>query len=227
MSRANTLLSAVICATLIPVCSLFSPPAFAESPNPAVEEAARLLDQAIVGRRDELREDKVALYALIDEILLPRFDQRYAAQLVIDEILLPRFDQRYAAQLVLARHWRTASEEQRDRFINAFYKNMMRLYAEAILEFNLARLEVLPFRGDASKKRTTVKTIMRLDDGTKVPVNYGMVSRESGWKMFDVTIEGISYVRNYKAELNAEIQVEGLDGVIARLQAKNNESAAE
>lgn len=209
MSRANTLLSAVICATLIAVCSLFSPPAFAESPNPAVEEAARLLDQAIEGRRDELRDDKVALYALIDEILLPRFDRRYAAQ------------------LVLARHWRTASEEQRDRFINAFYKNMMRLYAEAILEFNLARLEVLPFRGDASKKRTTVKTIMRLDDGTKVPVNYGMVSRESGWKMFDVTIEGISYVRNYKAELNAEIQVEGLDGVIARLQAKNKESAAE
>ncbi len=209
MSRARTRVSVMICATLILVCSLFSPPAFAESPNPAVEETAELLDQAIEGRRDELREDKVALYALIDEILLPRFDRRYAAQ------------------LVLARHWRTASEEQRDQFINAFYKNMMRLYAEAILEFNLARLEVLPFRGDASKKRTTVKTIMRLDDGTKVPVNYGMVSRESGWKMFDVTIEGISYVRNYKAELNAEIQAEGLDGVIARLQAKNNESAAE
>ncbi len=68
---------------------------------------------------------------------------------------------------------------------------------------------------------------MRLDDGTKVPVNYGMVSRESGWKMFDVTIEGISYIRNFKAELNAEIQVEGLDGVIGRLEAKSKDSAAE
>ena len=209
MSRASTLVSVMICATLIVVCSLFSPTAFAESPNFAVEEAAKLLDEAISGRRDELGEDKVALYALIDEILLPRFDRRYAAQ------------------LVLARHWRTTSEEQREQFIIAFYNNMMRLYAEAVLDFNLGRMEILPFRGDATKKRTTVRTIMRLDDGTKVPVNYGMVSRESGWKMFDVTIEGISYIRNFKAELNAEIQVEGLDGVIGRLEAKSKDSAAE
>ena len=139
-----------------------------------VEETAKLLDEALEGRRDELAEDKVALYALIDGILLPRFDRRYAAQ------------------LVLARHWRTASEEQRAQFINAFYNHLMRLYAEAILEFDLARMLVKPFRGDASKKRTTVKTTMRLDNGTKVPVNYGMVSHESGWQMFDVTIEGIS-----------------------------------
>ncbi len=209
MSRAISLLSAVIYATLIPVCGLFSPPAFAESPNPAVEEAARLLDQAIAGRRDELREDKEVLYALIDEVLLPRFDRRYAAQ------------------LVLARHWRTASAEERNRFINAFYSHLMQKYAEAVLEFDLEGLEVLPFRGDDTKKRVTVRTIMRLDDGTKVPVDYGMVKRDKEWLMFDVKSEGISYVRNFKAELNAEIQVEGLDGVIARLEAKNNNSATE
>lgn len=211
MNRAITLVFVAIVATLILVCSLFSAPAFAEveSPNLAVEEAAKLLDEAVSGRRDELAQDKEALYA------------------VIDEILLPRFDRRYAAQLVLARHWRTASDEQRNQFIVAFYNNMMHLYAEAILDFNLGRMEVLPFRGDATKKRTTVRTIMRMDDGTKVPVNYGMVSRESDWKMFDVTIEGISYIRNFKAELNAEIQVEGLDGVISRLQAKTKDNAAE
>ena len=174
----------LLVAILVPLSAL------AESPNAVVEEAATLLHQAIEGRRDELREDKAALYALIDDILLPRFDRRYSAQ------------------LVLARHWRTASDKQRERFIKAFYYEMMRIYAEAVLEFDLARLEVLPFRGDATKKRVTVKTAMQLDDGTMVPVNYGMVSRESGWMMFDVTIEGISYVRNFKAELNTEIQVE-------------------
>ena len=191
------------------VTCLFSLTALAESPNAVVEETAKLLDEALEGRRDELAEDKVALYALIDGSLLPRFDRRYAAQ------------------LVLARHWRTASEEQRAQFINAFYNHLMRLYAEAILEFDLARMLVKPFRGDASKKRTTVKTTMRLDNGTKVPVNYGMVSHESGWQMFDVTIEGISYVRNFKAELNHEIQAEGLAGAIARLAAKSNDGAAE
>lgn len=185
---------------LILVICLLSLTAQAESPNAVIEEAAKLLNQAVEGRQNELAEDKEALYALIDEILLPRFDRRYAAQ------------------LVLARHWRTAGEKEREQFINAFYNHLMHMYAEAVLDFDLANLEVLPFRGDATKKRTTVKTIVVLDDGTRVPVNYGMVKRETGWLMFDVTIEGISYVRNFKAEVNVEIQAEGLDGVIRRLE---------
>jgi phospholipid transport system substrate-binding protein len=193
---------------VILVTCLISLTAQAQSPNAAIEEAAQLLDQAVEGRLDELAKDKEALYALIDELLLPRFDRRYAAQ------------------LVLARHWRTASEEDRERFINAFYNHLMHMYAEAVLEFDLANLEVLPFRGDETKKRTTVKTIVVLEDGTRVPVNYGMVKRETGWLMFDVTIEGISYIRNFKAEVNAEIQAEGLDGVIKRLEAETNEGAA-
>jgi len=190
------------------VTCLISLTAQAESPNAVIEEAAQLLDQAIEGRVDELTKDKEALYA------------------VIDELLLPRFDRRYAAQLVLSRHWRTASEEDRERFINAFYNHLMHMYAEAAMEFDLANLEVLPFRGDETKKRTTVKTIVVLEDGTRVPVNYGMVKRETGWLMFDVSIEGISYVRNFKAEVNAEIQAEGLDGVIRRLEADAIEGAA-
>lgn len=209
MSRAIRRIPGANRLLFLVVAVFLSLTALAESPNAAIEEAAALLDQAMDGRRDELREDKAALYELIDDILLPRFDRRYAAQ------------------LVLARHWRTASEEQREGFINAFYNEMMRIYAEAVLDFNLDRLKVLPFRGDETKKRVTVKTTMELDDGTIVPVNYGMVSRESGWKMFDVTIEGISYIRNFKAELNTEIQVEGLDGVIARLEAKNEDGATE
>ena len=194
---------------LILVTCLVSLTALADSPNAVIEEAAKLLDRGIEGRQDELAEDKEALYALIDEILLPRFDRRYAAQ------------------LVLARHWRTASEEDREQFINAFYQHLMHMYAEAVLDFDLANLKVLPFRGDATKKRTTVKTIVVLDDGTKVPVNYGMVKRETGWLMFDITIEGISYVRNFRAEVKAEIQAKGLGGVIKRLEVQANEGAAE
>ncbi len=66
---------------------------------------------------------------------------------------------------------------------------------------------------------------MQLDDGTKVPVNYSMVNRDKGWLMFDVTIEGISYVRNYRTEINSEIQQTSLDAVIARLEGGNDDSA--
>jgi phospholipid transport system substrate-binding protein len=176
--------------------------ASAESPNDVVQSAADELAVELDGRKEALAANRAELYSTIDKILLPRFDQRYAAQ------------------LVLGRHWRTASAEQRDKFIDAFYGSLLRKYADGVLEFNQDRVEMLPFRGDESKDRVTVKSIVQLDDGTKVPVNYGMVRRDAGWLMFDVTIEGISYVRNFRTELNAEIQAKGLDSVISRLESE-------
>ena len=98
-----------------------------------------------------------------------------------------------------------------------------------MLEYDEDLIEIHPFRGDLEKPRTTVKTTVTLDDGTKVPVNYGMVRREAGWLMFDVTIEGISYVRNFRTELNSEIQATSLDAVIARLESETtaDDTAAE
>lgn len=181
---------------------LLSVSAFAQSPNDVIQGAADALAVELDGRKEELATDKAELYALIDEILLPRFDRRYAAQ------------------LVLGRHWRTANAEQRDSFIDAFYGTLLRKYADGVLDFNQDRVEILPFRGDTTKDRTTVKCIVQLDDGTKVPVNYGMVRRDTGWLMFDVTIEGISYVRNFRTELNAEIRAKNLDAVISRLESE-------
>jgi phospholipid transport system substrate-binding protein len=175
--------------------------AFAQLPNDVIQEAADELATKLDGRKDELASDKEALYALIDGILLPRFARRYAAQ------------------LVLGRHWRDASDEQRNRFVDAFYGSLLRKYADGVLEYDESRIEILPFRGEANKPRTQVKTVVTLDDGKKVPVNYGMIKRESDWLIFDVTIEGISYVRNFRTELNSEIQATSLDAVITRLEA--------
>ncbi len=190
------------------VIALLPVVALAQSPNEVVEEAAQLLDQKLSGNKEELAADREALYALIDEILLPRFDRKYAAQ------------------LVLGPHWRTASDEQREQFIDAFYSHLLRRYADGVLEFDLGMIEILPFRGNTADPRTMVRTSVTLDDGTKVPVDYGLVKREQGWLMFDVTIEGISYVRNFRSEVNSEIQSSSLDAVIKRLQgeATNNDS---
>ncbi len=179
---------------------LFGTSVLAQSPNDIVQSAADELALALEGRKDELAANRSELYA------------------VIDSILLPRFDRRYSAQLVLGRHWRSANAAQRDKFIDVFYRSLLRKYADGVLEYDQDRVQLLPYRGDESKDRTTVKSIVQLEDGTKVPVNYGLVRRDTGWLMFDVTIEGISYVRNFRTELNAEIQAKSLDAVIARLE---------
>lgn len=192
----------VITALIAGLLALPSAAARANTPNEVVESAIEELAKALDGRRDALADDRPALYE------------------VINEILLPRFDRQYAARLVLARHWRTADREQQRRFIDAFYSSMLRRYADGVLEFQEDRIEVLSFRGDLSRPRVQAKTIVRLDDGSRVPVDYGFVNRDGEWKLFDVTVEGVSFVRNFRAELDVEIRESSLDAVISRLEAE-------
>ena len=121
---------------------------------------------------------------------------------------------------MLAKHWRSASNEQRERFINAFYNSLLRKYADGLLEFDEDRIEVIEFRGDTSAKRSLVKTDVTLDDGTQVPVHYDLVNRGDRWLIFNVKVEGVSYVSNYRTELDAEIRASGLEAVIDRLESE-------
>lgn len=196
--------------TVLAAIALIGPAgASADSPNAVIDSAVLILADKLDGRKAEFSADRKSLYALIDGILLPRFDRKFAAQ------------------VVLAKHWRSASESQRTRFIEAFYQALLRRYADGVLEFDPDKIEVLPFRGDASKKRTKVRSTVALDDGSKVAVDYELVKRESGWLVFNVVIEGVSYVRNYRAELDAEIRGSSLDEVIARLESEADISADE
>ena len=173
-----------------------------DSPTAVIEGAASLFAAKMDGRQEELASDRELLYSLIDEILLPRFDRKFAAQ------------------MVLAKHWRVADEAQRERFIEAFYQALLRRYADGLLEFEQDRVKVLPFRGDESKPRAKVKSTVELNDGTKVAVDYELVKRESGWLLFNVVIEGVSYIRNFRTELDSEIRSSSLDAVIERLEGE-------
>ena len=179
-----------------------------QSPQDVIESAVQQLADTMDGRQEDLAADRQSLYVLIDEILLPRFDRKYAAQ------------------LVLGKNWRIADEAQRERFIEAFYQALVRRYADGVLEFEQERVKVLPFRGDLTKKRTKVRSTVQLNDGSKVAVDYELVKRDSGWLMFNIVIEGISYVRNFRAEMNAEIQARGNNSVIERLEAGTSDGAA-
>ena len=191
-------LAALTAAALLATGAVADPGA----PDEVIAGAVVELTDKLDGRKDELAQDKDALYALIDEILLPRFDRKLAAQ------------------LVLAKHWRGASDEQRERFIDAFYNSLLHKYADGLLEFDQERIDVIEFRGDASAKRTLVKTNVTLSDGTRVPVHYDLVNRGDRWLIFNVKVEGISYISNYRSELDAEIRATSLAAVIDRLEVE-------
>lgn len=172
----------------------------ANAPNEVIEEAVDLLSEGLETRREELAADDTVLRDFIDGILLPRFDRDFAAA------------------AVLGKHWRSADDAQKDRFINAFYESLLQRYADGVVEFDMDRVEVLPYKGDAKKRTTVVRTQVRLDDGSMIPVDYTLVNREDRWRMFDVKIEGVSYVINFRKELESEIRATSLEAVIQRLE---------
>ena len=139
---------------------------------------------------------------------------------LVDKNMLPYFDTSYAAQLVLGKNWRTATPEQRKRFVDGFYQSMLQNYGTALLDFTPDRLKILPFQGKPEDTQATVRSEVRRDNGTRVPVNYTLRKTPAGWKAYDVTIEGISYVKSFRTDFGSEIQQKGLDSVIQRLEAQ-------
>ncbi len=171
-------------------------------PQELMQDTAQRMVDALDQDREGYRKDPQRVSALVDQILLPHFDTQYSAQ------------------LVLGKHWRGASAEQRQRFIDAFYHSLLNKYGKALADFTSDRMTILPFKGDPSEGRAIVRTEVTANDGTRVPVNYTMRATPQGWKAWDVTIEGISYVKNFRTDIGAEIDQRGLEAVIARLESE-------
>lgn len=179
-------------------------PAHADTqPNQVVQGIVDDLGKTMETRRTDLQKDREALLKTIDSIVLPHFD--------ID----------YASILVLGQNARTATPEQRARFAKAMYNSITHRYAEGLLKYTEGRVRVLPFQGELNDKRTLVRTQVVLDDGKTVPVDYAFRKTKDGdWKAYDVIIEGISYVTNYRNQVAAEIAKSGLDALTTRLESQ-------
>jgi len=177
-------------------------------PQQLIETTSRKLLEALDADRELAKKDPARVRKLVDEILLPHFDTDYSAR------------------LVLGKHWRDAAPEQQKRFVDAFYQSLLRNYGSALAEFTADRLTVLPFRGDLATGQAIVRTEVKRSNGQRVPFNYTLRATPAGWKAWDVTIEGISYVRNFKNDVGAEVDQKGLPAVIERLETENKNGAA-
>jgi phospholipid transport system substrate-binding protein len=138
---------------------------------------------------------------------------------LVDKYLLPHFDTEYSARLVLGQYWRNATPDQRQHFINAFYHSLLTNYGSALVDFTADRLKIYPTKPDADATRATVRTEVKRDNGDRVSVNYYMRKTPQGWKAWDVVIDGISYVNSYREDFGPQIEQQGIDAVIKRLDS--------
>jgi phospholipid transport system substrate-binding protein len=184
-----------------PAPAASAPPANTMGPQELVENSAKRMLAELDKNRPVYAKDPAKLDALVANVLLPNFDSEYSAR------------------LVLGQTWRTATPEQRKRFVDAFYHSLLHNYGNALLNFTAGNLVILPYKGDPADTTATVRTEVKKSSGEIVPVNFSLRKTEAGWKAWDVVIEGISYVKSFRTDFGAEIQQKGLDEVINRLEA--------
>jgi phospholipid transport system substrate-binding protein len=132
--------------------------------------------------------------------------------------LMPLLDINYSARLILGRAGRGLEKEKIEEFATSMSNLLIDRYAKGLLQFSSKiKLQVLPQRGDLNEKLTRVKTRVTLPDGGEAPVDYAFRKTPDGWKAFDVVVEGISYVTTYRNQIMPEVQANGIDSVIERL----------
>lgn len=186
-----------------------SPAWAAETPEQLVQNNADKVLQVLRERKEEFLQDPVLGYSVVDGMLAPLID--FEAM----------------AKLTLAIHWRRATEEQRQRYMQAFRDVMVRTYSKTLIEYSDTDLTVLPARPEDRSKSATVMSEIPIGDGKPpVSVDYKMRLVDGQWLVYDLVIEGLSVVKNFRTTYGQEIAQVGLEGLIQRLEASAEKALA-
>lgn len=187
------------------LASLLLAPAWAGAPGPRelVEQTSEAALTRLQQERPQLEQDPARIYDLLEGLVLPHFDfVRISAW-------------------VLGKHWRTASPDQKRRFVRAFRTLLVRTYGVALLEYTGQEIRYLPLRDDPARGDVTVRTQVIGQRRHPIAINYRLYNRKGEWKVYDINIDGISLVANFRTSYAGEIKQKGLDALIARLERLN------
>jgi len=173
-------------------------------PETVVRETSDQVLAEVMQRKQELQAQPGKIYQLVEHIVLPRFDfQRMS-------------------RLVLGKYWRRASEQQRAEFSHQFQRLLVRTYSTAFKEFQGWEISYTPLRMNAGDQDVAVHTQVTREGAPPVDVVYRMHVKDGDWKAYDVQIEGISLVTNYRSSFAKEVRRSGMQGLIQRITELND-----
>ena len=140
---------------------------------------------------------------------------------LVEEKILPNFDFEKVARLVLGRAWRSASDEQKKGFIVEFRTLLLRTYSVALSKYKDQKIEFKPTRMSEADEIVIVKSEIIQSGAQPIKVNYALTKSSGKWLVFDIVIEGVSLVTNYRSQFSTEIRKNGIDVLIDKLAKKN------
>jgi phospholipid transport system substrate-binding protein len=173
-----------------------------QDPQQLVEHTTNSVLTRLQSHQEEMRREPHRIYALIEELVLPHFD----------------FER--MSRWVLGRYWNSATPEQRSRFMEEFRNLLVRTYGVALLDYTDEKVQFLPSRGDPARGEVMIRTTIE-HRGATVAVDYNLFLKDSAWKVYDVTINGVSLVTNYRSSFATEIRKGGIEGLITQLSNRN------
>jgi len=138
-----------------------------------------------------------------------------------EEKILPSFDFERISRLVLGKAWRKATDQQKKQFKSEFRSLLLRTYSVALSKFKDQGIEIKPMRMKPDDEIVTVKTEIVQDGAQPIKVNYALAKDGDSWLVFDIVIEGVSLVTNYRSQFSSEIRKGGMDSLNKKLAKKN------
>jgi len=145
---------------------------------------------------------------------------------IIDKILVPYMDSGSMAKWVAGRNaWSKATASQRARFTSEFRDLLIRTYGATLLEYKNQKVEYLPLRGSLEgKKRVLVSSLIREPGKESIKLTYRLVARSDRWKVYDISVEGVSLLKGFKSQFSQELERTGMDKVTEKLQEHNKKA---
>ncbi len=140
---------------------------------------------------------------------------------LVDQYLLPYVNFQKTTRLAAGRYWRQATDQQKQALPEAFKNTLIRTYGGALAHVDkISGLTVLPFRGDEAANDAVVRTVFTQYNGPSIGVDYRLEKTPDGWKIYDLNVEGIWLIQNYRNQFSQQIAQVGIDGLIAALNGK-------
>ena len=181
-------------------------PAQAETaPETLIRETSDKVIADIKANRDSYRQDPGKIYRLVDTVVLPHFD--FSAM----------------TDLALGNYRKEVSDAQRPTIVNEFRQLLVRTYSSALLEYTDQELTYLPMEGSIEDGKVVVRTEIAQAGGFPIPIDYSLRRGVDGWKVFDISVDQVSLVTNYRSSFARAIKKDGVDGLIRTLQERNQQ----
>lgn len=139
-----------------------------------------------------------------------------------EQKVLPHFDFERMTRLAVGRNWAQASDAQKQALVKEFRTLLVRTYSSSLSQYRNQTIDVKPTKIGAADKEAVVKTAVIQQGGPQIPIDYAMEKADTGWKVYDVIIDGASLVTTYRGTFNDQIQKAGIDGLVKTLQERNH-----